>query len=90
MPRRPIQTANDTKSAKPIRVEQQNIWQQIKTFCLNPRTRIVCGIILLAIALLLLVSYISFFFTGESDASMIASPGVVGGHLVEGDVLQSL
>lgn len=72
MPRRPQNPSpRSSESARPIQVDSRNILQQVREFCLAPRTRIVCGIILLAIAFLLLLSYISYFFTGSSDYSIL-------------------
>lgn len=77
MPRRTIHTAqNDEKTAeRPIRVEKTHVWQQIKTFFSDPRTRIVSGIVLLTIALVLLLACVSFFFTGTSDQSLLQMSG---------------
>ena len=43
----------------------------MRAFCLDPRTRVISGVVLLAIALFLLVAYISFFFTGTADQSLL-------------------
>ena len=54
-----------------IQVEKTPWWQQVRAFCLDPRTRVISGVVLLAIALFLLVAYISFFFTGTADQSLL-------------------
>lgn len=72
----PRATASTTKT-KDIIVESshnhkfkqsfQACWQ----FLCSSRFRLIAGIVLLFVALLLLISYISFFFTGANDFSII-------------------
>ena len=69
-------TAGDTDS-NPIRVERVrkfDLRQSLRT-CGNvlrsSRFRLIAGIVLLAVALMLLIAYISFFFTGANDYSII-------------------
>ncbi|MGN0236058.1 MAG: DNA translocase FtsK 4TM domain-containing protein [Paludibacteraceae bacterium] len=63
-----IHTEDETQN---IKVEKTPWWQQVRTFCLDPRTRVIAGVVLLAIAFFLLIAYISFFFTGTADQSLL-------------------
>ncbi|MGM9826220.1 MAG: DNA translocase FtsK 4TM domain-containing protein [Paludibacteraceae bacterium] len=54
-----------------VKIEKTPWWQQIRTFFLDPRTRVISGVVLLAIALFLFVAYVSFFFTGTADQSLL-------------------
>lgn len=69
-------TAGDTDT-KPIRVERERKFDLRQTFhslsdiCHSTRFRLIAGIVLLAVALMLLIAYISFFFTGANDYSII-------------------
>ncbi len=77
MPRRATHTANTTNGrsktddAYSIKVERPSLRQRFSTFFLDPRTRMVSGCLLLAVALLLLIAYCSFFFTGHADQSLL-------------------
>ena len=82
MPRKPIKKGADTPTrfgthistedtTTTIQVEKTPWWQQIRTFFLDPRTRVIAGVVLLALAVFLLVAYISFFFTGTADQSLL-------------------
>ena len=57
-----------------IRVENVSAWQQFRHFLTDPRTHMATGIILLAFALFLLISYICYFFTGDIDQSVVQLP----------------
>ena len=69
-------TAGDTDT-KPIRVERERKFDLQQTFkglsdiLHSTRFRLIMGIVLLAVALMLLIAYISFFFTGANDYSII-------------------
>ena len=69
-------TAGDTDT-KPIRVERTRKFDLRQTLhtCGNilrsSRFRLIIGITLMAVALMLLIAYISFFFTGANDYSII-------------------
>ena len=54
-----------------VKIEKTPWWQQVRSFFLDPRTRVISGVVLLAIALFLFVAYISFFFTGTADQSLL-------------------
>lgn len=85
MPRKPQQTFHATtdeplrrepsrrsKSDNDIQIERTPVWEQVRDFFRNPTTQIVCGIILLTLALFSLVAYISFFFAGADDQSILS------------------
>ena len=58
-----------------IEVTAPSFWGKVRAFVSDYRTRSVCGVLLCAFALFLTVSFISFFFTGESDFSILESGG---------------
>ena len=57
-------TSKNSKSSK-----QQ--WQSIQEFFKSQQFQLIAGILLLFTALMLLIAYISFFFTGANDMSII-------------------
>ena len=79
MPRKPgTQTTRRGFGVRTEAEEKQTIeiaktpWgEQVRTFLLDPRTRLVGGVVLMAVALFLLVAYVSFFFTGTADQSLL-------------------
>ena len=76
MPRRPQKVNSDTQSERAIRIEKtsalpSNWKEQLDAFIHNQRTRIIVAVVLLTIAVLLAVAYISFFFTGDADQSLL-------------------
>lgn len=48
--------------------------ERIKQILLSERTRQVCGIVLMLLSLFAAIAYISFFFTGANDQSLIDQP----------------
>lgn len=79
MPRKPgTQTTSRGFGVRTEAAEKQTIeiektpWrEEVRTFLLDPRTRLVGGVVLMAVALFLLVAYVSFFFTGTADQSLL-------------------
>ncbi len=73
MPRRATHTNTSAKEAESytIEVEKPTLKQRFSAFFLDPRTSMVCGCLLLTVALLLLIAYCSFFFTGRADQSLL-------------------
>lgn len=79
MPRKPgTQTTRRGFGVRTEAAEKQTIeiaktpwWKEVRTFLLDPRTRLVGGVVLMAVALFLLVAYVSFFFTGTADQSLL-------------------
>ncbi len=77
MPRRATHTANTTNGRNKaddtytVEVEKPSFRVRFRAFFFDPRTRMVSGCLLLAVALLLLIAYCSFFFTGHADQSLL-------------------
>ena len=68
-PTRP--TAEGNKSHATNKAQQSNFWQSLRTFIHSQQCQLIVGILLLFTALMLFISYISFFFTGANDMSII-------------------
>ena len=64
--------ADERPMERAIRVEKMNVWESLKTFFLDRRTRMVCGILLLTFSVVALLAYVSFLFTGTADQSILA------------------
>ena len=77
MPRRPSNMSisprrdEDAKNSLTIEVDKSSFVKELRDFFADRRTRIVCGAILLAFALFTLIAWISYFFTGLQDQSML-------------------
>ena len=50
----------------------EGAFAKIKSFVTNPRTHQALGVLLIVLALFAAVSYVSFFFTGSSDQSVLS------------------
>lgn len=59
-------------SERAIRVERTNWWEATQTFFQDRRTRMVIGVLLLTFAVIALLSYVSFLFTGTYDQSVLS------------------
>ena len=75
MPRRSTYAPSTSQRSSSIQVESEPFGVQLKQFFLSPKTHFVCGLVLLAIALFALIAYISYFFTGDDDFSVLRSYG---------------
>ena len=72
MPRKSTRSTNTSPSNDwKIKVENSNFVDKTKAFFHDNRTKVIAGIILIAVALFMLIAYISFFFTGAADASIL-------------------
>ena len=71
MPQRPTHTTPSSSHAAKIHVEKISFFKQLKSFFLDSRTHFVCGIILLALTLFSFIAYVSYFFTGDNDFSIL-------------------
>lgn len=79
MPRRTVTTRQNTRrEADPIHVEQESFWQKFSAFIHDSRTHYVVGSIMVALAIFLAIAYVSFFFTGGSDNSILSSENIAG------------
>lgn len=57
-----------------IRVEKEGFFSQVKAIYHDPRTSVVCGVVMLAFAVFAAVAMISFFLCGTDDASLLSLP----------------
>ena len=74
MPRKPTKntdTPRRTERDETILVEGQRLTEKVVNFFQDNRTRIVLGLVLIAIAAFLTLAYISFFVTGKADHSIL-------------------
>ncbi len=69
-PTRPT-TSGGNKSNSTQPTKHGNLWQSLRTFFRSQQCQLIVGILLLFVALMLLIAYISFFFTGANDMSII-------------------
>ena len=78
-PRRPgpepddIIVTGDNEQVKKKNV--MSFFKRVKTFFADERVQIVCGILLLALALYLTIALVSFFFSGRADFSILEQTG---------------
>ena len=73
MPRHIIKSneAGERVHERPIRVEKENWWESVQRVLTDRRTRMIIGILLLAFAVIALLAYVSFLFTGAYDQSVL-------------------
>ncbi len=64
--------AEERPSERAIRVEKTNTWESIRHFFQARETRMVIGILLLLFAVIALLSYVSFLFTGTYDQDILS------------------
>ena len=69
-PTRPT-TSGGNKPNATQPTKHSNLWQSLRTFFRSQQCQLIVGILLLFVALMLLIAYISFFFTGANDMSII-------------------
>ena len=77
MPRRSTKNAavEQDGSAIKITASSPSFLEKLKSFFADSRTRAVCGVLLCAVALILTIAFVSFFFTGKSDFSVLEKGG---------------
>jgi S-DNA-T family DNA segregation ATPase FtsK/SpoIIIE len=63
--------AEDRSPERAIRVENTPWWETFKRFLADRRTRMVTGIVLLTFAVIALLAYVSFLFTGTADQDIL-------------------
>ena len=68
-PTRPTTEGKKLNSSN--RSKHNDFWQSLRSFFHSQQCQLIVGILLLFTALMLLISYISFFFTGANDMSII-------------------
>ena len=64
--------ADERPAERAIRVEKTNWWDATKKFLSDRRTRMVVGILMLTFAVIALLAYVSFLFTGTADQDILA------------------
>ena len=75
MPRTSSKSGNiaaDRPAERAIRVEKTNSWEAVKQFLSARETRMVAGILLLTFAVVAMLAYVSFLFTGTSDQDILS------------------
>ena len=69
---RPTRPTTEGKKLNSSNLSKHNdFWQSLRSFFHSQQCQLIVGILLLFTALMLLISYISFFFTGANDMSII-------------------
>ncbi|MBR5574746.1 MAG: DNA translocase FtsK 4TM domain-containing protein [Paludibacteraceae bacterium] len=69
---RPTRPTTEGKKLNSSNLSRHNdFWQSLRSFFHSQQCQLIVGILLLFTALMLLISYISFFFTGANDMSII-------------------
>ena len=64
-------TPTDT-ARRAIKVEKPGVWESVQRFFAARETRMVLGIVLLTFAVIALLAYISYLFTGTYDQSILS------------------
>ncbi len=64
--------AEERPSERAIKVEKTNLLEAIRQFLLDRRTRMIIGVLLLSFAIIALLAYISFLFTGTADQDILS------------------
>ena len=63
---------SERAAERAIRVEKTSTWETLKTFFALRETRMVIGILLLTFAVIAVLAYVSFLFTGTADQSVLS------------------
>ena len=75
MPRKPASTSLQereiSKDKRSIEIDKTPFGQQLKAFFMDRRTQVICAAILLAFSLFTLLAWISYYFTGDADSSLL-------------------
>ncbi|MBO7458188.1 MAG: DNA translocase FtsK 4TM domain-containing protein [Paludibacteraceae bacterium] len=61
----------DRPTERAIKVEKTSTWEAMRMFFKDRRTRMICGILLLAFAVIALLAYVSFLITGTADQDIL-------------------
>ena len=75
---RPTTTSASAEKQRPIKVDNPGVkdfFISVRNVLVSDRFRIASGIVLLATILMLLIAYVSFFFTGAEDYSIVKHMG---------------
>lgn len=75
MPRKPTSATfheqEERKDFRAIEIDKTPFSQQLKAFFADRRTQVICAAILIAFSLFTLLAWISYFFTGDADFSLL-------------------
>ncbi len=75
MPRKPTSTTiaehESREDRRAIEIDKTPFTQQVKAFFTDRRTQVICAAILLAFSLFTLLAWVSYFFTGDVDYSLL-------------------
>lgn len=75
MPRKPTSATfheqEERKDFRAIEIDKTPFSQQLKAFFADRRTQVICAAILIAFSLFTLLAWISYFFTGDEDFSLL-------------------
>lgn len=66
-----IEVVEDNSKKSKLRFPK---WEQVNSFIHNDRVQLVAGILLAALTVYILIAYVSFFFTGKADFSLMQQP----------------
>ena len=75
MPRHTSKSGNDRleqREERAIKVEKEQIWKAAWRVLTDRRTRMIIGVLLLGFAIVALIAYVSYLFTGTADQSVLA------------------
>ena len=64
--------SDDRPNERAIKVEQTSWWEAVKRILSARETRMVAGVLLLAFAVIGIIAYVSFLFTGMYDQSILS------------------
>ena len=67
-----FENGSEKSAERAIRVEKTSTWEAIRAFFADRRTRMIIGILLLAFAIVALLAYVSFLFTGTMDQDILS------------------
>ena len=75
MPRKPTSATfheqEERKDFRAIEIDKTPFSQQLKAFFADRRTQVICAAVLIAFSLFTLLAWISYFFTGDADFSLL-------------------
>ena len=73
MPKRPSIQNTEPLSEPKKKQAKSGFWKELAAFCRNERVRFVAGLVVLGFAGYALISYVSYFFFGAQDYSLLQS-----------------
>ncbi|MCM1035441.1 MAG: DNA translocase FtsK [Paludibacter sp.] len=70
-PNRPSRTSLSTSASNSPETQTLSIWKRMQSFLHNDRVQYVVGVLLLCFVLYTTIAFLSFFFTGKADFSIL-------------------